>query len=612
MTDQSKPMDPWPRVPVALQVTSLAVGLAACVAGMLDWVAEWSPLLATLQLLALIVAPIAAMLGRGRFRTAPPLASIGWDWSLSLGFGVLSLFLSSQLGRTMAGFPPAYHDEFSYLFQAQTLLTGHFTAPGHPVFPELFDQMHVLNEGVMASRYYPGTGFWLAPFTYLGQAYLGSWLAGALATGVSYWTARELAGRTAAVVTAGAMALSPGIGLFCNTLLAHPPTLLALSLFLLGVVRWRRTRRAGDAVLAGSGLAWAMLCRPMTAAAVGLPFGVDVALWLFGLQRSASAAQGHGAATPGQAVPDGPRTAWTRVVCLVGFGVPLVLGLGIAAAYNHAVTGRWGQSPYQLYTDIYTPRHVYGFNNVTRGERQLGPKVLDQYDRWAENLTPELALQNLVIRVSSSLIWTLDPLPLLLSGLVAGVLFGWLDPRWRLVSLAIVSLHALHLPYWYVGIMGWHYVFESSVLWCLVLGTTTALLFRDWNRRGWAWLKAWWIGVLVISGVGAWSVPIPDAPGAGSSRVAHGVGTLQYPRRRHADLRGWVENSVERPALVLLEQETTVGSHLDLVVNEPGLSSPLLLGRFRAGLSIEELRRAFPGRRIYRANPERRQLILLR
>ena len=67
--------------------------------------------------------------------------------------------------------PPAYHDEYSYLFQARTLLAGRFSFPGSTVQPELFDQMHVLNEGRMASRYYPGTGIWLAPFVALGHPY---------------------------------------------------------------------------------------------------------------------------------------------------------------------------------------------------------------------------------------------------------------------------------------------------------------------------------------------------------------------------------------------------------------------------------------------------------
>ena len=47
--------------------------------------------------------------------------------------------------------PPAYHDEFSYLFQTETYLAGRLSFPSHPTAARLFDQMHVVNEGHFAS-----------------------------------------------------------------------------------------------------------------------------------------------------------------------------------------------------------------------------------------------------------------------------------------------------------------------------------------------------------------------------------------------------------------------------------------------------------------------------
>lgn len=564
---------------------------------MLEIVAEWSPAAATLQFVTLISAPIALMLARPRpaqaSKTGHERSGGRTDWILAVATGLLSLAVSAGLGRPLVGLPPAYHDEFSYLFQAQTLLTGRLTSPGHATHPELFDQMHVLNEGRMASRYYPGTGVWLAPFVALGHPEFTGWLAGALATALTYGIARELGSRTTAVVAATALAVSPGVALFCNTSLSHAPTLLALSLFLLGVTRWRRTRRGSDATLAGFGLAWAMLCRPMTAAAVGLPFGIDVAVWLIGWSRGASASG---------------RSPRAVVACLLGFGVPLGAGVGAMIAYHVAVTGVWWQSPYQLYTDLYTPRHVYGFDNVVRGEQHLGPKVLDVYDRWAENLTPELALRNLLIRGLSSWIWTLDVVPLLMSLVIVAGASRRMDSRWRLVLAAIGSLHVLHIPYWYVGIMGWHYVFESALLWCLILGAATSAVFADWSVRGWRGLKTWWVAVLSVSVLGAYWMAIPEAGSPGKPRVARAVNSLAYPRRRHAELRDWVLRRIEPPALVLLEQQETTASHLDLVVNTPGLDEPVLFGRQRAGMDLAEIQQAFPGRAVYLACPERRTL----
>ncbi len=149
--------------------------------------------------------------------------------------------------------------------------------------------------------------------------------------------------------------------------------------------------------------------------------------------------------------------------------------------YNKSITGRALTSPYQLYTDIYTPRHVYGFHNVTRGEQHLGPKVLDRYDRWAENLTLPLALKKMGIRLVASGRWTVGLVPLIC--LVAMLICRWRtwNSDLKLIVASIASCIWPTLPYWFEGIMGWHYVFESAPLWGIVLGVVTAD-FARWAR----------------------------------------------------------------------------------------------------------------------------------
>lgn len=583
------------QAPIAWQVIAWLLCLAACVAGMLDLVAEWNPVLATVQLVVLAVAPVAFMLpSRKANAVSTPVTANAAAWFQSLLVGGLSLWMSAGSGAWISDLPPAYHDEFSYLFQAKTILAGRFAFPSHPTHPELFDQMHVLNEGRMASRYYPGTGLWLAPFVAIGHPYMGPWIAGAVATMLIFWVGREIGGRLCGFTAGLCMALSPGIALFGNTLLSHHATLLALSIFLLGVCRWRRTRTGIDAWIAGSGLSLAMLCRPMTAAAVGLPFGLDAIAWLL-LAR-----------------PDHKESATAsaqqvrRLPSLLGFGLPLIAGWCVMLAYNHSVTGDWLTSPYQLYTDVYTPRHVYGFNNVVRGEARTGPKVIEAYDKWAENLTPPAAVRNAMTRWIASWLWTFDVIPLLASLMVLAGSLAWLDRRWWLVVAAIVCLHAVHVPYWYVGIMGWHYVFESAPLWCLVLGAATTLLFGSWRRQGRVGLRAWWVCLLAVSVCGN----IVDAPGVWPSRLKRGLGALEYPRQRHASLRQWMFDRVDqRPALVLVEQLETEVSHLDLVVNDPGLNGEILLGRYKPGKTdVAQICGDFPDRQVYVSCPERKTI----
>ncbi len=575
-------------VPLALQITAWLAALAVCIVGMLDLVGNWKAEVATAQFVALAIAPLIFMLPRRRrpqvsTTAGDPnqLATSRGDWFICVGLGVIAFTVNYAVGIKLADLPPAYHDEFSYLFEAKTLLAGRLSFPSHPVHPELFDQMHVLNEGRMASRYYPGTSLWLAPFVAVGYPYFAAWVASMIATMLLYWTGRELAGRRVGFFAGLALALSPGVALFGTTYLAHQPTLMSLSLFLLGVIRWRRTRGASDAWMAGCGLSFAMLCRPMTAAAMGLPFGLDVAIWLVRPRRPVVTIAGP---TP------------SRLATLIGLGIPLMVGWGVMATYNEAVTGELTRSPYQVYTDLYTPRHVYGFNNRVRGEQHLGPKVIDNYDEWAENLTPELAAQHVFVRWIASWQWTLDVVPLLICTIIIGGMLWRLDQRWMLTVAAIVSLHALHAPYWFVGIMGWHYVFETALLWCLIAGGATALLTADWKRRGIRGLSIWWYALLVLSVAANFQYRIPD-----------GLGSLRHPRQQHAELRRWIETHVDqRPALVLVDQNDP---HLDLIVNEPGLNADLLLGRYRPGKTdVKQIRKDFPDRSLYVTRPDRKEI----
>jgi hypothetical protein len=283
----------------------------------------------------------------------------------------------------------------------------------------------------------------------------------------------------------------------------------------------------------------------------------------------------------------------------------LLLGLVVMLAYNHVVTGNWRTSPYQLYTDLYTPRHVYGLNNVIRGEQHLGPKVLDDYDRWAENLTPSKAWVNTLNRLIISGLWTLDlPLLTMTAVLSLATVFMRRDrSAWLLAG--IVSLHAIHWPYWYVGIMGWHYVFETAPLWCLLFGIVSSRLIGTWWADRRVLLPAWWCGVLVIAWLGMY-VPFGETWPA---RWMNGVASIRYPRRQHAEFRRWLQQRIgDQPALVLVDAGA-MNPHLDLVVNDAGLTGALLLGRYRPGVTDpKQIARDFPDRTVYIVRWEQREL----
>jgi hypothetical protein len=526
-------------------------------------------------------------------------------WAMALACALTSLAGSAWIASTeitveekkptvpFGDLPPAIHDEFSYLFQTKTFLAGKISFPSSPRMPELFDQMHVLNEGRFASRYFPGVGLWLAPFLAIGHPHWGEFLAGALTAFFIFWAARELAGNWVGLRAGLLTALSPGMGLFMNLLLSHGPTMAALAFFLFLFLRFMRTGRTSDVFWAGCGLSFAMLCRPLTAAGFGLPFG----LWL--LWRCA-------ARMPlvkrfcSPMAPDSPTSRFPAGLPLrqvAALALPLVVGFAVLFVYDYAITGDGFLSPYSLYTRIYTPSHIYGFNNVDWGERHRGPKVIENYDHWAENLTPGLAVKNVGMRALATAQWTLGPAPLLMATIVFVLAALWpLDWRWRLVAASIVALHAAYFPYWLAGIQNWHYVFETGPLFVMIFAVTTQQLIQCWRSSRRTLMPIWWSALIVSAVVTNW---LPFDP-FWNSRLDRGIEELAFSRVKYERFERFIHAAVtRRPALLLIEPDPS-DRHIDFVYNDPDLIGPVIRGRYRPGKTdLAQVVADFPNRTIY-------------
>ena len=471
----------------------------------------------------------------------------------------------------------AYHDEASYLFQAQTFAGGRVTADGLPDAPGLLDQMHVVSDSVRYSRYFPGTGVWLAPFVAAGVPSWG-WIAAHVAAALLAAMAGvelarvcnrdDRAARVAGAVTGLLMATSAGLVAMSTHYLAHHPTLVGLTLFLWQTLRAIQTGSRRSLATAGSGLAFAMLCRPMTAAAVGLPFGVSLLVkWVRGRD-------------------------WKSAAAMAG---PIGAGLVLLAGYNAATTGEALLTPYTVYNRIHTPRHVYGFGNGVRGdavrEAMTPPesrRVMAAYDDWATNHTPAAAWANQVERTDASLRLSIGTVPaLLVIGLFLTRREVWRTPAgW--VAASIVSLHLLHVPYWFVGIDGWHYVLESTIAWALLAGLLTADLLAAaavWLRRG--WLIVLGLSVLLASG----SAP-PLWVAESALRMARSVEIReQYERASEYA----AEQAGDRPAVVGVIANPMV-PHYDYIQNGPDLAAPIIWVRIRDTSDWDAVRDAWPGR----------------
>lgn len=512
--------------------------------------------------------------------TPIPAAPDFRDWLAAICLAGLAWSMSAAVGREFGKSPPAYHDEYSYLVQAETLRAGRISYPSPSRLPHLFDQVHVLNEGQFASRYYPGTGLWIVPWLGTGTPQQAQWFAQAIIAWLAFWTARHWGGRLTGVLSGLLVALSPGLVLFSNLLLAHHPCLVGGALAYYGAAIRSRSLRIGPLLLMTLGICWATICRPATGVALGLPlvWGLLRDLWY--------------------TVP-AERLRATGLL-LSGGALPVLVTIAGMLWYHAQLTGHWQTSPYQLYTDRYTPGHVYGFYNVTRGAAAQGDRVLPivtrDYDAWAEELTPSGAVRKTGVRLFASGRWTLALVPLVLCSLS-----WWLrsDSRHRPGNLlwgGILALHVLHSPYWFTGIMDWHYVFESAWLWCLVVGLETAVLFREWSQIGQRGLRWWWsAGLLLAIGLN-WI----SAPPFWDARLQQGIREVRFARRKYAAVEQLFEAQVtQRPALVLIEPDPAE-RHLDYVTNSPDFQQDIWRARYvPAEADLNEIMRTFPERTIY-------------
>lgn len=557
--------------------------------------AEYLPFLPLLLLIPLAaMRPMVFEPGRELLRRVQAWATAKptFDMIAVLAIAAVALWGARHIAGLYEVTVPNYHDEFSYLFQAKTFASGHLTAKGFPERPELFDQMHVLSGDRMTSRYFPGTAFWMVPFVIAGVPWFGHQIAHVICAVGLYFCGRELSGRLAGMVAGILFALSPGLLVFSNLLLAHHPTLVGLVLFLWAYLRWMNKQSRWLLIASGAGLSFAMLCRPMTAAAFALPFGVHFAAHLLS-SKSPS-----------------PQ----RIRDCLAMATPLLAGFVVMAVYNQATTGSLLTTPYQIYTDRHTPRHVYGFANGTRGEAAITGENFDPrrrmeaYDDWAINLTPRVAAENAAVRVESSLRLTLGVIPLAFVGVF------WLAnarrrPRGeQLLAWSILSLHLAHIPYWFSGIMHWHYVMESSLCWLLLTGVATQRLVRLAQKTNADLTVACWASVLTVAvfvNLVTYLPVLASEADVAASQINYGKGLYA------AFFRDLANITQGRPALVLVRPDDST-PQIDYVINEPGLDSQVIIGRLRPDDDVNAIAAFFPARDIFVFDVAARQVEQIR
>jgi hypothetical protein len=571
-------------IPLWSQVLSSPNGLAAW---MQLFIADTSP-----YILWMIALPAILLLPMGWFCWVKPGSEPGMlqVWLTAWGIGLVTFINLALVASYCDGLPPAVHDEYSYLFQAETFINGRLTNPGLGEDRKLVDMMHVLNisDGHFASRYFPGVGVWVAPFLAFDMPYVSNWVACAITAMLAFGIGREIGGYWTGVVAGLLTSCSPTIEFFSNMILSHHATLMGLYLFIFCLMRFWKYSSRNDLLLASLGLTVAMLSRPLTALAVCLPFAVAYLFWLVRQSREKQLA--------------------SAMVSTGLFVTPIALGMGFMLVYNQATTGSMTTTPYSQYTEYYTPRHVFGFDNRVKGEEWIAKAkaenlpidVIENYDIWAENLDAKLAWTNLKNRVVSNLKWTWGPIPLV----VALVVFVTLryDNRsmaWLLLASAVL-LYVVHIPYWFDGMFHYHYVYEAGPLLLIIAAVAIVDLVKAVSgRESKNWLirpqwSAWLIGMFLI----AWVTAHTSLDPLWNSWLHQGIGNLQFARGEHAKMNKALD-TLQKPAVAIIRQKPE-DRHLDYVINLPTLDGPVLRVRYLPEkCPPEKVAELFPRRYVY-------------
>jgi hypothetical protein len=563
------------------------------------WIPQWLQPLecgsrdSQIWMWVLPLAPLAWMLWNRPPRHVPPKPNASphvarvvlgrRELVIAAGLGCLHLLACVATDLSYGSPYPAYHDEFSYLFQAKTFLAGRWGWPSHEV-PELFDQMHVLNTGVFASRYFPGAGLWVVPFLAAGLPEWAMPVAGGLAVACAAMAAMRLGGTICGAVTGGLLACSPGAVVFHSLVLAHAPTLLGLSVLVLAWTHLddvaetdgRRAFLAGT--IAGVGLCLAMLSRPLTAAAIALPYGVG---WLVEAARNRRCAGGFSAKSKGGTL---------------GLGVALACGFAVLAAQNRAITGSVWLTPYSVYNATYTPSHAYGFDNVVRGRAAQAPRAIRSYEDWAENLTLPGALANTGRRGASLLRWSLGGIPVVVLLCATWWVRRDLPRGWMIWPASIATLLFAYFGYWFDGIQHWHYAYEAILPLCLWMGAVFAAVLRACRRNGRPLAAAWCWGALALAVVGQYRPVSSEQP----SLYAKAVSELRFAKTKYARVYGYVEATIPSGRALVVVRPDPADRHMDYVANSPSLDDRILYARDLPELAPpEQLRKLFPDRALF-------------
>ncbi|MFE4107947.1 hypothetical protein [Almyronema epifaneia] len=281
--------------------------------------------------------------------------------AIALVFG-LSFLVTASMG-SLHWPVPLIHNEFAHLLTADTIASGRFANPTHPLFA-FFESIHILQQPSYAAKLPPGAGLFLGLGQRLGgDPVWGIWLTTAIATSAVYWALWGYFKSPWALGGTGLIFLDIGIlHHWSQSYRGAMVAVLAGALMWGGLIRLIRRPKAVNAILLAIGLGLLANTRPLEGLFFALPTAVVLAGWL--LQA-----------------PNRPmlKRRWQRG------GLPLLVALvlvsSLTMAYNKAVTGNPLKFPYSVYEQQYTVVPAFLWQDY-RPVPDFPNQQLQKYSDW--------------------------------------------------------------------------------------------------------------------------------------------------------------------------------------------------------------------------------------
>lgn len=464
---------------------------------------------------------------------------------LAVGTGLLLAVQYYGIWKHGREFLPAVHDEWSYLFGAETLAAGSLTAPAPPE-PDLFRQVHVLVLGDRwMSRYPPGHPALLALGVKIGAPFVVPLsITAFVASLLVWWMWKRTCSLYATACTAALLLACPGLHVAGTTYLSQSSFLLwAVAATLLAVDATRADRLLLTSLAAVCGGA-AFLTRPYSAVAMLIP----IAFWAcYQILKN----RGR------------PRLIRHILAALPGALATLACWFG----YNYATTGDLLRGPWLIYNERYEPANLPGFGPTGKSVDSIQDPVLRRkaiaIEQERRSFTLREAIRRSFLTGSRLRQYIGSATTFVGATMLLGVVF--LDRRTRALATPFVLAAAGHyLAYGYFYSRWGAYPTEAAPLLCVVLALG-AVACRDVFAAADRPLAALYPTVLVALNLLAAAVALP--------RLVH---VRQQEVRYHKHFLAVERRITDKPALLFIRLDPNLPHPYDPIHNDPFLLAPVL------------------------------------